>query len=201
MFQEAIAELKLPEGFEVVIEPWPYGGLDLEDEPRRYFQGLIFANDTRSGNPDSNFYAYPLPLIPVMDAHKQEIIRIDRLATGGKEDGLTDKTNSPHVIDHCTTSEYVPELLPNGTRKDLKPLNVQQPDGPSFKVTDESLVEWQKWSFRVGFSPREGATIHDLRYEGRSVLYRLSISEMTVPYADAVCLSLSFSLSRCADED
>ncbi|KAK0658344.1 Copper amine oxidase 1 [Lasiodiplodia hormozganensis] len=184
-FQEAIAEFNLPEGFEVVVEPWPYGGLDAEDENRRYFQGLIFANDTRSGNPDSNFYAYPLPLIPVMDAHKQEIVRIDRLATGGKGDGLTEKTNSPNIVEHCKTAEYVPELLPNGTRKDLKPLNVQQPEGPSFKITDESLVEWQKWRFRVGFNPREGAVIHDLHYEGRSVLYRLSISEMTVPYADA----------------
>lgn len=132
-----------------------------------------------------------------MDAHKQEIVRIDRLATGGKEDGLTDKTHSPHIIDHCKTSEYVPELLPNGTRKDLKPLNVQQPDGPSFKITDESLVEWQKWRFRVGFNPREGAVIHDVHYEGRSVLYRLSISEMTVPYADAVCF---YPSSGCAVE-
>lgn len=59
-----------------------------------------------------------------------------------------------------------------------------QPDGPSFKVSDESLVEWQKWSFRVGFTPREGAVLHDLRYDGRSILYRLSFSEMTVPYGD-----------------
>ncbi|KAK7548665.1 putative copper amine oxidase [Phyllosticta paracitricarpa] len=184
LFQDALAEFELPEGFEVVIEPWPYGGLDPEDENRRYFQGLIFAQDTRSGNPDSNFYAFPLPLIPIMDAHKQEIIRIDRLATGGKGDGLSEKTNAKKVLDHCRTADYVPEMLPNGTRKDLKPLNVIQPDGPSFKVTDESLVEWQKWRFRVSFNPREGAVIHDVHYDGRSVMHRLSISEMTVPYAD-----------------
>ena len=88
-------------------------------------------------------------------------------------------------MDHCTTAEYVPELLPQGVRKDLKTLNVLQPDGPSFKVTDESLVEWQKWRFRVSFNPREGAVIHDVHYDGRSVAYRLSVSEMTVPYADA----------------
>ncbi|KAF2135633.1 uncharacterized protein K452DRAFT_303404 [Aplosporella prunicola CBS 121167] len=184
-FQKAVAEFNIPEGFEVVVEPWPYGGLDLEDENRRYFQGLIFAQDTRSGNPDSNFYAYPFPLIPIMDAHNREIIRIDRLATGGKGDSITGKTHNKAVIDHCTTSEYVPELLPNGTRKDLKALNVVQPDGPSFKVSNESLVEWQKWRFRVSFNPREGAVLHDVHYDGRSVLYRMSISEMTVPYADA----------------
>jgi primary-amine oxidase len=182
-----------------VVEPWPYGGLDPTEENRRYFQGLCFARDTRSGNADSNFYAYPLPLIPVMDAHKKEIVRIDRLATGGKGDALDAKTHSENVIGHCKTSEYVPELRSKGTRQDLKPLDVLQPEGPSFDVKG-SLVEWQKWRFRVGFNAREGATIHDLHYDGRSILYRLSISEMvgsapitnlfstdqsqTVPYAD-----------------
>ena len=162
----------------------PYGGLDLGTENRRYFQGLCFAQDTRSGNADSNFYAYPLPLIPILDAHKKTIVRIDRLATGGKGDSLTGKTHSERIIDHCQSAEYVPELLPGGVREDLKPINITQPDGPSFKVTDESLVEWQKWRFRVSFNPREGAVLHDIHYDGRSILYRMSISEMTVPYGD-----------------
>jgi primary-amine oxidase len=189
LFKSAIAELELPEGFEVVIEPWPYGGRDEEDDYNRYFQGLIFAQDTRNGNPDSNFYAFPLPLIPVMDAHTGKIVRIDRLATGGKGEDpdaeVTTKGKKLQPLAHCRPAEYVPELLPNGTRKDLKPLSVIQPEGTSFTVTDESLVEWQKWAFRVTFNAREGAVIHDVHYEGRSVFYRLSISEMTVPYADA----------------
>jgi len=184
-FQDALAEFELPEGFEVVVEPWPYGGLDVDEISRRYFQGLIFAQDTGNGNADSNFYAFPLPLIPVMDAEKQEIVRIDRLATGGKGDSLAGQTHSKKILAHTSNAEYVPELLPNGTRKDLKPLHVLQPEGPSFGVRDESLIEWQRWRFRVSFNPREGAVLHDVRYDGRSVLYRLAISEMTVPYADA----------------
>ncbi|EXJ92699.1 copper amine oxidase 1 [Capronia epimyces CBS 606.96] len=183
MFKDICAEIELPEGFEVIVEPWPYGGPFPDEENRRYFQGLCFARDTRSGNADSNFYAYPLPFIPVMDAHKREIIRVDRLATGGKGDSLDAKTHSKKIIDHCKASEYVPELLKNGPRKNLKPLNVLQPEGPSFSV-DGSLIEWQNWRFRVGFNPREGAVIHDVHFAGRSVIYRLSISEMTVPYAD-----------------
>ncbi|RAL61795.1 hypothetical protein DID88_002858 [Monilinia fructigena] len=89
------------------------------------------------------------------------------------------------ILASSKPAEYVPELLEQGTRKDMKPINVVQPEGASFVVGDESLVEWQKWRFRVGFNYREGATIHDVWYDGRSVLYRLSISEMTVPYADA----------------
>jgi primary-amine oxidase len=119
-----------------------------------------------------------------MDTYTSEIVRVDKLATGGKDDGIRYDTVATNVLDHCVASDYVPELVQGGMRTDLKPLNVVQPEGPSFKVSNESLVEWQKWRFRVGFNPREGATIHDVRYDGRSVLHRLSLSEMTVPYGD-----------------
>ena len=169
----------------MVIEPWPYGGLDKADENRRYFQGLIFAVDTSKNNADSNFYPFPLPIIPIMDYAKREIIRIEELATGGKGDPLTGKTHAERVLDHCKSAEYAPELLPGGTRKDLKDLNVVQPDGPSFSVSDDNIIEWQKWRFRISFNPREGAVIHDVCYDGRSVLYRLSFSEMV----SSCCLS------------
>lgn len=180
------------------MEPWPYGGPDHDEENRRYFQGLVFAQDSTNKNPDSNFYNYPLPLIPIMDAHTREIVRIDRLATGGKDDGLTDKTHSKRVLDHCEPAEYVPELLKDGTRQDLKPLHVVQPDGASFQVTDESLVEWQKWRFRVGFNPREGATLHDIHYDGRSVLHRLAVSEMVSTYLADPVLEKALTLQDCS---
>ncbi|KAF2436898.1 copper amine oxidase [Tothia fuscella] len=184
LFQARIKDLKLPEGFEIVVEPWPYGGLDKADENRRYFQGLIFAVDAKTKNPDSNFYPFPLPIIPIMDWVKRTIISIEELATGGNGDPLSGKTHAAGVLDHCHAAEYVPELLPGGTRTDLRELNVVQPNGPSFSVTDDNLIEWQKWRFRVTFNPREGAVLHDICYDGRSILYRLGISEMTVPYAD-----------------
>ncbi|USP78558.1 Copper amine oxidase 1 [Curvularia clavata] len=185
IFQKAVAEFQLPDGFELVIEPWPYGPVEDDYEPLRYFQGLCFAQDMRNGNPDSNFYGYPLPISPVMDAKTRKIVRVNRLATGGKGDSMTGQTCSPRVLDHCEEAEYVPEMVKGGLREDVKPINILQPEGPSFKVTDESLVEWQKWSFRVSFNPREGAVLHDVHYDGRSIMYRMSISEMTVPYADA----------------
>lgn len=120
-----------------------------------------------------------------MDTYKKEIVRIDRLATGGTEDGLGyGSSTTKKILEHCKPAEYVPELLDIPLRTDIKPLNVVQPEGPSFKVSDESLVEWQKWRFRIGFNPRECAVIHDVKYDGRDVLYRLSLSEMTVPYGD-----------------
>ena len=178
LFKEKLEGIQLPPGFELVIEPWPYGGSDSQDGQTRFFQALCFGRDTRNGNPDSNFYAYPIPLIPIMDARKNEIIRIDEPATGGYGDPLTGRSHPVKVLDHCRDAEYVPELLPQGTRKDLKPLTVLQSEGPSFAISDSNLIQWQKWSMRVTFNPREGAVLHDIRYDGRQVLYRLSMSDM-----------------------
>ncbi|RCI13077.1 hypothetical protein L249_1115 [Ophiocordyceps polyrhachis-furcata BCC 54312] len=184
LFQEKLKTIKLPPGFELVVEPWPYGSPDLGDGQTRLFQCLCFGRNTASGSKDSNFYGYPIPFIPVMDFRKNEIIRVDEPATGGGSDPLTGRTHKPGIVDHCGPSEYVPELLPSGTRQDVKPLTLQQPQGPSFNMSDSSLIEWQKWRMRVTFNPREGVVIHDIRYDDRDVLYRLSISDMTVPYAD-----------------
>jgi primary-amine oxidase len=72
-------------------------------------------------------------------------------------------------------------------RTDIKPLNIEQPEGPSFTVNGWN-VEWQKWSFRVGFTPREGLVLHQLGYQDggrkRSIIHRASVTEMVVPYAD-----------------
>jgi primary-amine oxidase len=66
----------------------------------------------------------------------------------------------------------------------LKALDVTQPDGPSYKVTDGNYVEWQGWSMRVGFHYREGLVLHDVKYQGRPIMKRGSLVEMSVPYAD-----------------
>jgi primary-amine oxidase len=81
---------------------------------------------------------------------------------------------------------YDPESL--GTpRGDLKPLHISQPEGPSFSV-DGWQVRWQKWSFRVGFTSREGLVLHQLGFDDgtgvRPVVYRASVTEMVVPYGD-----------------
>lgn len=187
MFKAAMREFELPEGFVVTIDPWPYGGLDPDEDVPRYMQGLVYAGNAKSGNVDSNHYAFPLPIIPVMDMATKELIRVDRLATGGKGDGLYPGMagdGAKKVFAHGQSAEYVPELLDGPLREGLKPIDITQPEGASFKVHSDNLVEWQKWRFRLSFTPREGAVLHDVCYDGRPVLFRLSFSEMTVPYGD-----------------
>jgi primary-amine oxidase len=69
------------------------------------------------------------------------------------------------------------------TPRDLRPIEITQPEGPSFTVS-EDVVRWAGWEFRVGFDAREGLTLNQVSIDGRSVVYRASIAEMVVPYAD-----------------
>lgn len=72
-------------------------------------------------------------------------------------------------------------------RTDLKPIEITQPEGASFSV-DGNQITWADWKFRFGFDVREGLTLHQLSFADggvdRSVIYRASIAEMVVPYAD-----------------
>jgi primary-amine oxidase len=70
---------------------------------------------------------------------------------------------------------------------DLKPIEITQPEGPSFRV-EGNQITWADWTFRFGFDIREGLTLHQWSIRDgdvdRPVIYRASIAEMVVPYAD-----------------
>lgn len=72
-------------------------------------------------------------------------------------------------------------------RTTVKPIEITQPEGPSFSV-DGSLVQWENWKFRVGFSQQEGLVLNQISFrdgdEDRSVAHRASVPEMVVPYGD-----------------
>lgn len=52
-----------------------------------------------------------------------------------------------------------------------------------------NLIKWQKWHIRIGFTWREGLVIYNAGYEDegrlRPILFRASIAEMAVPYAES----------------
>jgi hypothetical protein len=75
-----------------------------------------------------------------------------------------------------------PHAVP--ARTDLKPIEITQPEGPSFSV-DGNQIKWADWTFRFSFDVREGLTLHQISIGQRPVVYRASIAEMVVPYADA----------------
>lgn len=110
-------------------------------------------------NHESNYYAFPLSISPVVDTAERKVVRVDFLPMG---DDHTIKDPQPFHIP--PPNEYTPGHCQ--LRTDLKPLNVIQPEGASFQVTQVGengrIVEWQKWFFRVGFNHREGMVLHDV---------------------------------------
>ncbi|KAL8963990.1 MAG: hypothetical protein Q9183_004790 [Haloplaca sp. 2 TL-2023] len=179
--QAELAKLKLPKGTAIISDPWIYGSDGINDEERMYQCFLYMRDPHNSEYLDSNHYAFPLTISPVIDAVHMKVIRIDLLPTG-----LDHSTKKPRPFKIPPPNEYTPEC--QDLRTDLKPLNVVQPEGASFRITQVGetgrIVEWQKWFFRVGFNQREGMVLHDVRYDGRSVFYRMALSDMVIPYAD-----------------
>jgi len=153
----------------VTVDPWSPGNFGYpEEEGRRVGRGIFYM---RSQN-DDNQYAHPIDgLVALIDLDTLELI------------GLQDEDVYPVPMQD---SNYAEKFM-DSFRDDLKPLEIAQPEGASFKV-DGWKVSWQKWSFHVGFNQREGLVLHNIRYNDdgrdRPIMYRASLAEMTVPYGD-----------------
>jgi primary-amine oxidase len=93
------------------------------------------------------------------------------------------------AVVHMTDTVLRPVSRESGNastrRTGLKPIRVTQPNGGGFEVTGR-LVRWQNWQFYVVLHPREGLVLYDVRYDDggqlRPIAYRLSLSEIYVPY-------------------
>src|SRR5262245_15152986 len=153
----------------VMVDIWSAGYYGAEEEGTlRLARPLCFLRT----DPTDNGYVKPIEgLRPVVDLNAMKVIRVEEYG------------HWPLPPEQCN---YAADRVSN-FRRDIKPLDIKQPEGPSFQV-DGRHVRWQKWSFVVGFNAREGLTLHHLRYHDggkeRSVLYRASLTEMVVPYGD-----------------
>ncbi|KAL1631160.1 cytochrome c oxidase subunit 1 [Neofusicoccum ribis] len=170
-----IKKMQLPAGMTVCNDPWIYG-TDSNNETRRLAQCYMYI--VAVDHPESNHYSLPCAFSPVFDQVTHELIRIDYLPAGA--DATTEPTRPWNPV-KCI--QYAHDLLDQPVRTDLKPYIVRQPEGPSFTVNGQE-VYWQKWRFRVGFNNRDGLLLYNITYDGRNTFYRLSMSEMTVPYGD-----------------
>ena len=85
------------------------------------------------------------------------------------------------------SGDYDDPAVRGPLREGLRPIEITQPEGPSFTL-DGHLLRWQGWSLRVGFDAREGLTLHQISLdddgETRPLVYRASIPELVVPYGD-----------------
>jgi len=128
-------------------------------------------------------YAHPIDIVPVVDLNTETVVHIDGL-----------ERLPPPKIPHLSVNYHRNLVKTNSYLQSqwrghaLKALDITQPDGPSFVVTDGNMVHWQNWTFRLGFNYREGLVLHDVKFDGRNVLKRGSLVEMAVPYGDPMTL-------------
>ncbi|SCU94879.1 LADA_0G12024g1_1 [Lachancea dasiensis] len=182
-----IAKLKIDElsyhhsrlgklGYSVVCEPWMYG-TDSPNEKIPLIQAYMYM---KLDHPEANHYSIPLRFSPVFEYLTHKFVRIDFLPAGADEKYIAETM----AYQQLETVEYHPDLIQEPEQREgLKPLIVSQPEGASFEV-DGSKIKWQGWEFRVSTNVREGVAIYDVHFKGRSLFYRFSLQEMTVPYAD-----------------
>ncbi|HUZ24465.1 MAG TPA: primary-amine oxidase, partial [Streptosporangiaceae bacterium] len=137
------------------------------EEGRRICRCLFYVRHA----PEDNGYAHPVEgVVAFVDMARGEVLEIV-------------DTGVVPIPTEC--ANYFPESVQQ--RQDLLPIEITQPQGPSFSV-DGNRVRWQKWSLRVSMDSIEGLVLHEVGYEDdgrlRPILFRASVSEMVVPYGD-----------------
>jgi primary-amine oxidase len=178
-WQEAMRRRGVEDFSMCMLDPWASSYTGPEDHPdaRRIVRPLTWL---RAGDPDDNGYARPIEGL---------VVTVD-----------LDTMTVAEVVDHGVVpippkaGNYEPRLMGAGNvpafttaRDDLKPIEITQPEGPSFAV-DGHEVTWQKWRLRIGFNGREGLVLHRIGYEDggtfRPIIHRASLAEMFIPYGD-----------------
>ena len=166
-FRDALKKRGIEDLSLVMIDAWSaghYGNEPEEDRGKRLVRALSWVRSSAT----DNGYAHPIEgVVTVIDLNRKEVVRVEDYGV---------------VPVPQTAGLWGRDAVPKH-RSDLKPLDVSQRDGPSFSVSGHE-VRWQKWALRIGFNPREGLVLNMVSYDGRPILYRGSIAEMIVPYAD-----------------
>ena len=162
-FIAACARRGITDVSKVCVDPWSAGNFGVPGEEGGHLAHTFCWLRLRE---NENFYAHPIEgLNAVVDIKKGKVLRVD-----------------DHGALPIPMAEYNYEAqFRESFRAPLKPLDVVQPEGPSF-VLDGHSIAWDQWSMVIGFNAREAITLHDIRYNGRPVVHRASLVEMVVPY-------------------
>jgi primary-amine oxidase len=169
-YVEALAKRGITDLDALQLDPWPAGNFGIDGErDRRLVRVISYVRD----NPADNGYAHPIEgVVVTVDAGNDEVLAVE-------DHGVVPVPEQHGNYDGASVGPL---------RTDLKPLDIVQPEGPSFTVIGNE-VHWQKWRFRVSMHPLDGLVLHTVGYEDqgrvRPILHRAALSEMVVPYGEA----------------
>ncbi len=145
----------------VQIDPLSVGSFPHLPQGRR----ILWATPYLRPRPSDNGYARPIEnLRACVDISTGEVLDV----LDGEPVPLSTADGDYAVAEH---------------RTGLRPLDIVQPDGPSFELDGHEL-RWQGWHVHAALHPIDGLVLSDVTYDGRSILHRAALSEMVVPYGD-----------------
>jgi len=167
-WQAAMRKRGLTDFSLAMVEPWSAGHHGIADEKGKR---LLRTYTWTRLSPTDNGFAHPVEnLITTVDLNTMTVVKVEDLGI----------VPVPEELGNYSNTDV-------GTRDDLKPLQILQPEGPSFEIRGHE-ISWQKWKFRIGFNSREGLVLYTLTYRDkereRPILYRASVADMVVPYGD-----------------
>lgn len=168
-FIEGLRKRGITDLNKVNVENLTQGNFGTEEEAtRRMMRAHAFYVEELGDNPHVRAID---GLVPVVDLNEMTVLRVEDFGV---------KPIPPETGNYQAKSQ-------GQLRAPLARLDITQPDGPGFSV-DGQLVTWENWSFRVGFTPREGMVLHTIDYQDgekkRPIIYRASLAELVVPYAE-----------------
>ena len=166
---EALAKRGIDDPSKIQVDTWPTGNMGHDHERgRRITRCIMFWRDEVT----DNGYAKPIDgLMAFVDLDEMAVYHVEDIGNWP----VAEETNNYH---HGT----VPD------RDDLKTIDITQPDGPSFTVTDGNLITWGNWDVRAVMDHTEGIVLQSLAWTDqgvrRPIMRRASVAEMVVPYGE-----------------
>ncbi len=180
--QAALAKRGITNMDLVYVDPWSAGNYGTPEElDRRVLRTTVHVR-LNPDDPNENSYAHPVEgLHALVDLNTMHVVHVDDFGV---------------IPVPKPMGNYTLGTLPTRT---VKPLEINQPEGPSFAV-DGHHITWDNWTLRIGFSPREGLILYNVGFRDqdrvRPILYRAALAEMVVPYGD---VSISHSRQNAFD--
>lgn len=169
-WQAALAQRGLEPGHPLFCAPLAPGPVS---DPELQGRRLLFISCFDVSRTDAMAYAQPVEnLMGVVDVTRNEVVRVVDL-------GPVPLAPDPASLAYEDAAQYRPRA---------RPVIIAAPEGSNIEING-ALVQWDNWSFHLRLEPREGVVVSRLTYDDhgreREVLYRLSASEMFVPYMDS----------------
>ncbi len=169
-WQAAMTKRGLTDFDKLVINPLSAGVLAEAETGRRIQRCFTFVMDS----PDDLGWAHPVDGVTVMfDVVTREVLEV------------IDYVDLPVPLE---SGNFHLESWRGPDRVGVKPIEITQPQGPSFAIDENGTLSWLGWNLQVSFDQREGLVFHNVTLDdkgvARPVIYRASIAEMMVPYGD-----------------